>query len=155
MNQLLSKFYLLGFTILLISCQSSSNQFRDQLRWLGGKWKGKDGETTRIENWHWSKHRFEGNAYSILKSDTLFKEQLFLSDYNKAPVYTVRINNGMPISFAAVKIEKRKCVFQNDEHDFPTTISYTALSDSTIAIKLTGKDSTVSKPISYTLRRQR
>jgi len=52
MKRITSSIYILSiFLILLASCSTKNNAFRDQYRWLSGKWEGESKGTIMVENW--------------------------------------------------------------------------------------------------------
>ncbi|MEQ9186390.1 MAG: hypothetical protein RLP15_01565, partial [Cryomorphaceae bacterium] len=73
--------------VVLMGCSESGNAFRDQFRWLSGKWKGANDGIELIEQWKWNKSRFEGIAFEIKDGDTLLTEHLFLEEFNGIPGY--------------------------------------------------------------------
>lgn len=144
------------FVILLIansSCLRTDNSFRDRFRCISGKWEGKLGETTLIEQWKWNKNRFEGFAYSISNGDTVDTEFLFLQNFASKAGYTAVVNDKGPFTFALTKESPLECEFENPDHDFPSVIRYTVLGDTALGITLLSRDKLAENTLSYRLKR--
>lgn len=139
------------FAFLGTSCQDSSNAFRDQFRWLSGKWHGENEGVVLIEQWKWSNHRFEGKGYEILEGDTVTAESMYLQDFDGHIAYIVTVGGGGPFMFS-YEPKDVSYRFRNPEHDFPSLIEYAPKADSAIQIHLYALGE--SEPaISYVLNR--
>lgn len=144
----------LGISILAISaCSSKNNEFRDQYRWLSGKWTGQRDDIKLFESWKWNKYRFEGYAYELQGDDTLFKEHLFLEDFEGRPSYIVVIKDREPLLFHRVPGKENELIFQNQEHDFPSVIKYSHEADTTLTVSLMTREKPTEAEISYQLKR--
>lgn len=150
------KLALISYVILLIinsSCNITDNSFRDRFRWISGKWEGKLGETTIVEQWKWNKFRFEGHSYSIANGDTVDSELLFLQNFGSRAGYTVVVNDQGPFTFSLTKENPLECEFVNTDHDFPSLIRYTVLGDTALGIDLLPNDKVKETSLSYRLKR--
>lgn len=129
-------------SILLSACNTpKDNDFRDQFRWISGKWKGEYDGRTVIEQWSWEKHRFEGTSIEIEKGDTVLNETLFLEEHAGHSSYIAVLTERDPILFSGShNISSNKWVFQNPEHDFPAQLVYQLLGDSALNISVHGPD---------------
>jgi len=140
-------------SLLGLGCSEKDNAFRNQFRWLSGKWEGSNEGTELIEQWIWNKTRFEGQAFEIKGGDTLLVEDLFLDEYNGIPGYAAIVNGDGPFMFAFKGEKDGVYEFQNEEHDFPSIIRYRYDSDSSITISLMSKESPNEANLSYQLKR--
>lgn len=137
----------------LAGCSTKDNEFRDQYRWLSGKWKGERDGVVMLESWKWNKHRFEGFACEMNGDDTVFYEHLFLEEFEGRPCYIVVIEDREPVLFHRVPGNTNELVFRNSEHDFPSIIQYKREEDTSISVSLMTRDKPEEAEISYQLRR--
>lgn len=129
------------------------NGFRDQFRWLSGKWEGRQGNVQMVEHWRWNKHRFEGFGYEITNGDTTFSEKLFLEDYDGKPCYVAVLPKQGPTLFAGQMEDDDQWIFTNGEHDFPSRIRYVYEADTAMHITLMSQQEPDRPVASYRLRR--
>ncbi len=143
--------------VLFAGCEEPrKNQFRDEFRWISGKWKGEFDGRTVIETWSWEKHRFEGTGMEIEEGDTVFAERLYLEEHQDNYSYIAVLEGRPPILFAgSYDSEEKEWTFENPEHDFPSRILYQRQSDSTLVISIKGPRSADNNGFSYTLKRTR
>lgn len=140
--------------VMLAGCADESNSFRDQYRWLSGKWEGKDGETQVIETWKWQRYRFEGEGFRIDDGDTTSTERLYISAYGPAIGYTALLNEEEFLSFQADNAVDNKLIVRNKRNDFPKMISYELTSDSSLLITLEGEMRGTPVSTSYSMQRK-
>jgi hypothetical protein len=144
-------------TILLaamaFSCGPKENEFRDGFQWISGKWSGTLDDVEVVEHWMWNKHRFEGFGYHVSEGDTVFKEYLFLEEYQGIPGFTAVYGDNGPYTFAMKHSDGQVFVFQNEDHDFPSKIIYQLDSDSALTITLIGNGNPSKEEQSYQLLR--
>ena len=109
-------------TFSSISAQNSDN---DQFNWLIGNWKGNHNDGVFYESWvRTDNNALVGKAYNVVKSDTLFKEQILIQKIGKFWVYIATIEEGYPVLFTLINSDDTKWTFVNYEHDFPQRIVY-------------------------------
>lgn len=130
---------------------SRDSDFRDQFRWLSGKWESRSGDTVKVEHWKWDKHRYVGMGYEMRGEDTVFKESFFLEQHGKHSSYVAVIPGQQPILFSGRQREG-KWLFINAEHDFPSRLVYDPHNDSAIRISIVAHEDTMH-PWSYELTR--
>lgn len=140
---------ILAFT----GCERSPNQFRDQYRWLSGKWVGKDGQSTVIEYWKWDKYRFEGKGFRIEEGDTTTTESLFISNYDGVIGYTALINNERLFSFQKIQSQNDSLIFINNQNDFPKKLTYVLVTNNVLLIQLEGEIGPKPIKVEYKLNR--
>ena len=143
--------------VLLQGCEvSGDNRFRDQFRWIAGKWKGEYDGRTVIEKWSWKKHRYEGLGIELEREDTVFAERLYLEDHHGKSSYIAVLKDRPPVLFAGTAIKgQRAWEFENKEHDFPSRIIYELADDSTLVISILGPGGNGHNGYSYTLKRSK
>ena len=145
---------IISLTLLVAACSNPNEELRNQYRWLSGKWVGKDGETTVIEEWKWNRFRFEGNGYRIDQGDTTTKEFLVISSFGAHNAYIITLNDKNTYAFQEVETVNKQVHFANPDHDFPAHISYTLQQDSILEIDLRGNTEGM-EGVNYQLKRQR
>ena len=148
----------IAFLVILASvlgCKQNTEiqSFRDQFRWLSGKWQGQNGSVILSEQWHWNKTRFEGEGYEVENGDTIFSEKIFLQPLDGMPAYVVSIPFQGLILYTGQKDEKGRWMFENKEHGFPSRIFYVQESDSAIIISLEARGDSFRGEHSYQLKR--
>lgn len=150
-----SRLIVLFLCCIAFACSGRKDSaFRDQFRWLAGKWEGKNGDALLVEHWMWNKYRYEGFGYEINNSgDTTFREQLFLEEYAGVPSYVAVIPGQGPTLFAGQAGTDNDWLFINGEHDFPSRIRYRLDADSTISISLMSRIEPLRPALSYQLNR--
>lgn len=154
MKRINSSIYSLSiFLILLTSCSTKNNAFRDQYRWLSGKWEGENKGTIMFENWKWEKHRFEGTAAEIVENDTVFSEHLFIEQFENKAAYIVVMKERSLILFHQIEDELGRLVFVNEANDFPSKIIYQQDSENALTISLMAKGRPNQAEVSYQLSR--
>lgn len=98
--------------------------------------------TNLIEEWKkTSEEKYEGYSAKIEfgKVDTL--EFLTLQKTDSIWVYTAKVlnqNEGKPISFQQIEKNHNNWVFENLDHKFPNTITYTFKADTEIEVTVSG-----------------
>jgi hypothetical protein len=151
----LVKYLSLSLTILFLSacnnqadlsedsiCKYYDSSAIEQAHWLLGTWKSKatDGDLTEI----WKKMNdsvYVGESYVVVKTDTVFYESIRLMKKNKKWNYVVAVknqNNEQPVSFEMKRLTPTQIVFANPTHDFPSTISYTQITQDSMMAEISG-----------------
>ena len=145
---------LVAFVLVIASgCGPTENEFRDSFRWISGKWTTTESEIQKVENWMWNKHRFEGIGYHLKDGDTVFREFLFLEQYETQIGYSAVFGDNGPFTFPLSHSDGQVFVFQNEDHDFPSQVIYRLDSDSSITITLIGNGNPSKEEQSYQLVR--
>jgi hypothetical protein len=140
--------------LCFVGCERSPDEFRDQYRWISGKWVGKDGESNVIEYWKWNKFRFEGKGFRTLDGDTTTTESLFISNYDGVIGYTALINHERLYSFQKISSQNDSLIFVNNQNDFPKKITYALIQDDVLLIELEGEVGPKKVKVDYTLKRE-
>jgi hypothetical protein len=149
-----------GLLVIIISIgigcsnENEASKFRNNYRWLVGKWEGRNGQVKLVERWMWNKNRFEGSGFEIDGVDTLFSEKIFLESFDGTDAYIAIMNSGRMTSFQSVQVDSVTWRFENPDHNFPSIIQYTQESDSTITVSLFARGETAFRgEHSYQLKR--
>lgn len=147
------RFLMVAFAaITMIGCDLNSDSgFRDQFRWISGKWKGQVADTVMVEQWKWNRHRFEGVGYEIWGDDTIFSQEIFLEPHGGFSSYVAVIPGQLPVMFSGHH-RGNSWIFINAEHDFPSRVVYVPEGDSLITVSIVDREDTLSG-WSYSLRR--
>lgn len=139
--------FFLGFVIALTSCTPTEkeNPFGDLSR-IEGDWKmsGSDDPENDFLLESWRKVNdtlYIGKSYEVIKNDSTLTETIQLvataGEIFYIPTVTNQ-NDGQPVSFKLIKKEGNTFIFDNPEHDFPTTISYELKSDHEMNASIAG-----------------
>lgn len=143
--------------LILASCKQVENpEFRNQFRWLAGKWQGEHDGRQFIERWKWNRDHYEGLGIEMEQGDTVFEEQLFLRDIAGHSSYIAVLKEDPPVLFnGTFEKPEKQWVFENKEHEFPSRIIYRQLNDSTIRIFVLGPGNDTRNGYDYQLKRSR
>jgi len=135
------------FILTLLSCageDSSGGVYTEEtvaethFDWLLGNWKrvNDEGEKVTYETW-WKSDTssYHGFGYTLLKSDTVWQEKIYLVKTSEGWNFEV-ITEGEPAPtvFKLTDISGEAFTSQNPEHDFPTQIKYSKNGESLKAI---------------------
>jgi hypothetical protein len=127
--------------------------------WLLGTWIN---TTPRGENYEtWKKvndRELSGLNYYIRQRDTIIVESIRIVQNQNGLFYipTVRRqNNEQPVIFTASHLTEGKMVFENPQHDFPQTISYTRIHADSLVAEISGLTNGQLKTIQYPMKRVR
>lgn len=146
MNSFLRPALILAVYSLVVSCQSRNADPFGNLSKIEGEWamaagnKPEDGFI--VESWvKVNDTLYSGKSYEVVNGDSILTETIQLIS-NGADIFyipTVQAqNNQQPISFRLTKTEGEKFIFENAQHDFPTTIIYEFKNDSTLNASIAG-----------------
>lgn len=114
------------FCLLLFSCNGKEKDQRD-FKWLLGDWKriNETQDLRTFESWKKnSENEYEGFGFSLKKSDTVFKERMYLRKEAENWSLVISGVNEEPTVFNLTDIEKRRFVAENPENEFPKKITY-------------------------------
>ena len=130
--------------VLLVSCKNktkekenvklkepvSSNYLKkiEQLQWLVGHWTNSTQERQSHEIWtRENDSTLRAHSFTLVDKDTVFAERVTLKQVKDELLFTViayNQNDDQPVTFKMISSEGRVFTFENQEHDFPTRISY-------------------------------
>ena len=164
--------YYLSFMLLLISCKNNkehsfslpevSSTEKNEISsvfWLVGEWVNqKDGQFSK-ETWvRLNDSTLSGFSYIQIEKDTVFAENLTLSQQGGALLLTVTAfnqNNDAPVTFTKISSKNKTFVFENKAHDFPQRIIYTQPSQNRIHAWIEGKVKDTMKKVDFYFTRSR
>jgi len=135
----MKQFLIFLLFISILSCKKTdsrikhANSTRTQFDWLVGNWiRNNDnvGEKT-FESWtKKSSSNYLGVSYTLLKNDTIWKENVKLSKSNNIWYFAVTGKGDTnPTLFQLSKIDNQSFVFENKSNSFPKLIQYQKVGD--------------------------
>lgn len=141
MKRLLS-LSLVTISLAFTSCTDSGKI--EDISWMIGQWQGTDvNDLVFHENWERDgKNSYTGSGSTVTPTgDTIFRETLKINLVEGTPYYvaTVPENKG-PVLFKMTKGDAITATFENMEHDFPQSISYTLENKNHMKVKLEGME---------------
>lgn len=110
---------------------------------LVGNWKDEGTNKQFYEDWKPSPDGLEGLGFVLSQGDTIMIENMRITQEKESLVYEVKVNKqnyGQPIQFKATDFDSLHVVFENLDHDFPQTITYTLISKDELRVKLLGEE---------------
>jgi hypothetical protein len=132
--------------LFIIICSAFTFQHTVQFKnaeWLIGTWENKTARGSVYETWHKVNNRdLVGISYILKEKDTVVFERIRLVEESGSLFYIPAVvdqNNGMPVRFLAKNASETKLVFENPQHDFPQTISYTRVGSDSLVAEIAGK----------------
>lgn len=128
---------------LWISCQKSGQKnLLADAQWLVGNWENKAPEGQFSEIWSQGENGvLNGKSYFIVNKDTLFSENIELSQKDDAVFYTATVkgqNNNQPVAFKLTSSKPGELVFENPKHDYPQKIVYKKVNDDSLVAIISG-----------------
>ncbi|MFL1896637.1 DUF6265 family protein [Aquimarina sp. 2-A2] len=110
--------------------------------WLKGTWENKTSKGSVYETWSKSReNEFNGKSYIVKDKDTIIFETIKLVQEQNGLFYIPRVKNqneNLPVRFLAKTISETQLVFENLQHDFPQTISYTKITSDSLVAEISG-----------------
>ncbi len=125
---------------LFLSCKPATNP---DLSFFIGTWY--DGNNS-YEVWEKSGNGLEGYGYTLSDSIKKISEYLRMYKYKGDLMYEATVpdqNNGKPVSFKLTSSDFSTFIFENPNHDFPTTIKYSRYAD-TLWVEVSGSQRSLS-----------
>ena len=126
---------------LAITLTFGSNKIWSQHKlptFLEGTWKVENKET--YEHWDvMSNNSMKGFGYTLNDNKIKVTEYLGIRKEGTNIIYNAQVigqNDGKSIDFKMTKQDSAKYIFENTRHDFPQTIIYRKLNDSTVEVSL-------------------
>src|SRR4030095_12760319 len=136
-----------GFILALTSCKSPVKENPlGELSGIAGDWKMSGSEDPDhdflLESWtKVNDTLYAGKSYEVIKGDSTLTETIQLVATNGEIFYISTVsnqNNQQPVPFKLIKKEGNTFIFENPEHDFPTTISYELKNDQEMNASIAG-----------------
>ncbi|MGB3947396.1 MAG: DUF6265 family protein [Bacteroidia bacterium] len=145
--------YIASVLILIASCEAPKSTEKNVVDSIAynqinkayffiGEWENKEKDGLLIERWQkLNDSVFVGESYFVSNNDTLNSEKIRLEQRGKE-LYFIPIvkgqNNNQPVEFKLTKSSNNQMVFENQQHDFPTKISYSNLSSNSMSASVSG-----------------
>lgn len=121
--------------------QSKTEELKS-LKWLIGKWEGTAGRAQLSETWEISNDMtMVGIGVTIVKSDTVVRENLQIHLMGNHLGYIASPNNSPPTFFTLIESINDKWTFENKEHDFPQRIIYSKKGNKKFTARIEGINS--------------
>jgi hypothetical protein len=136
-------FTLIFLGLLVISCHSKKEQSTsletlennpketiqsDQMDWLLGHWKRKNGKNDRETYEKWVKKSatsYSGLGYTLQNTDTIFMENIqLLKVKNKWQLNVLTLDSDDEVSFMEAQLDPVSITVENQENEFPKIIKY-------------------------------
>lgn len=126
--------------LLLSAC--GTKQDSTQTAWLIGTWENETPSGRVCETWSRAgDNGLSASSYFVNQNDTVVLETIRLVQEEGRWFYIPTVNqqnNNQPVRFAARTISEDQLVFENPEHDFPQTISYTRIGADSLLAEISG-----------------
>ncbi len=130
-----------GWLILAAWTLKDTNDIR-HAAWLTGTWENQTPKGSIYETWIPVNDReFSGRSYIIKETDTMVFEDIRLVQEADGLYYIPAVkdqNDGLPVRFAAKTVSATQLVFENPQHDFPQTITYTRITADSLVAEISG-----------------
>jgi hypothetical protein len=138
----LSQFF---FLILFTSCSHSQCPIPKGMYKLEGLWEAKSNDGTVYELWKVNPDStLQGKDFTIdSKGDTTIIEEFEVMCKDSSVYYVAKVpnqNGGQPVYFGLYSFNPMNFVFENKQHDFPQTISYSIKTWDLYSVILEGPD---------------
>ena len=139
-------------TFIIVSTLFSCSEYKlSEFDFLVGTWKMEGKEY--YEFWEKLDHILKGKSYKMVDGQKIVTEIIELKSEGDRIIYTPTVfdqNEGKPIQFILLKLDKNVFSFENSDHDFPKKIQYTVVSENELFISVLGEN---DKGFSYKLIR--
>lgn len=140
-------------TFIIVSTLFSCSENKlSEFDFLIGTWKMEGKEN--YESWEQLDNNFKGQSYKIVDGQKIVTEIIALKSDGNRIIYTPTVfdqNEGKPIQFILLKLDKNVFSFENSDHDFPKKIQYKKHSENELLITVLGEN---DKGFSYKLIKQ-
>ncbi|NHM08351.1 hypothetical protein G4D82_14070 [Flavobacterium sp. CYK-4] len=147
----MKKLIIISIVSICLSCKKTETfnnleSDKTEFDWLVGKWIRKNDKDSKqtFENWtKKSNTEYLGLSYTLLKNDTVWKENVVLNKVNNKWQFAVTGNEDkQPTIFKLSKLNDSIFEFENKENEFPKVIQYKNEGNKFSAI-VSGNDMTI------------
>jgi len=129
----------------------------ERLAWIVGSWTNITPEQQSYESWkQLNDSTLKAYAYTTVLGDTVFQENMLVQQSSDAVVLIVSVpnqNDEKPVTFDLLPVEKEVFAFVNEQHDFPSKISYANPVKDSIHAWIEGKIDSTYKKIDFHFKR--
>lgn len=158
---------ILSAICLFIACENDKKQQAleikthdkiEELQWLVGHWENITDLEQSFENWtQENDSTLLGHSFTLIGTDTVFAERVVLKQEGGSTYFTViayQQNDNQPITFKMRPSDDGVFTFENPEHDFPSSISYTNPMKDSIHAWIEGKVQGETRKIDFLFKRK-
>jgi hypothetical protein len=130
----------------------------DKANWLLGVWQAQSEKSTQYEIWKKSNDTvFIAESFFVRGVDTVSLERVELVEERDEVNYIPTVKNqngGLPVPFKLIFMSETKLVFENQQHDFPQTITYEKIADDSLQAEISGIIDGVHRARQFPMKRQ-
>lgn len=130
-----------------------------KMQWLIGTWENKTPRGSIYETWQRTNDKeFAGKSYMVREKDTMVFESTRLVQEGNALFYIPTVkdqNGGLPVRFAQKSLSATQVIFENPEHDFPQTISYTQINSDSLVAEIAGTRNGKQRKQTFPMKRMK
>ncbi len=131
----------IGLLLLFAWTTEKTNDIA-KAEWLIGTWVNKTPKGGIYETWSKeTANKFSGKSYIVKEKDTIVFERIQIVHEQDGLFYIPIVknqNDNLPVRFATKTISETQLVFENPQHDFPQTISYTKITADSLVAEISG-----------------
>ena len=161
---------LIGLVSLIFSCEKKREKVEEtsniseskynkieSLKWLVGNWDNIIPEQQSYESW---KQKNDSTliaySYTTVSKDTVFQENMRIQQISNQLILTVSVpnqNEEQPVEFKLIPESNNAFTFINEQHDFPSKITYTNPVKDSIHAWVEGQIDSTYKKIDFYFKR--
>jgi hypothetical protein len=140
----MNKKIVLATVSILIFCCWTLHQKTEikKVEWLIGTWENKTQKGSIYETWtKVSEVELSGKSYILKEKDTVVFETIRLLQEQDVLFYIPKVKNqngGLPVRFSMKAGSDKELIFENQQHDFPNTVSYTKINANSLVAEISG-----------------
>ncbi|MBJ2176092.1 hypothetical protein JBL43_17705 [Aureibaculum sp. A20] len=161
---------LFGFVFIVFSCDKNQKKTEnlsniseskynkiESLKWLVGNWDNIIPEQQSYERWKVKNDStLTAYSYTIVLKDTVFQENMRIQQISNQLMLTVSVpnqNEEQPVEFKLIPESNNEFTFVNEQHDFPSKITYTNPVKDSIHAWVEGQIDSTYKKIDFYFKR--
>ena len=153
-----SKFYITCMSLIVFcSCTTQQSNRINNAEWLLGTWENKTVNGSIYETWtKVGNKEFNGKSYIVKEKDTIIFETIQLLQVQDSLFYIPKVKNqneGLSVRFTLNTISDTGFVFENQQHDFPKTISYTKINTDSLVAEISGIKNGLKREQTFPMKR--
>ncbi len=141
----------------LSSTEQQSYPQMKNASWLLGSWVRISEQHSASETWiKENDSTYTAESYILANNDTIFYETAILEWRNNEMHLIVKPkgqNDDQAVSFRMTSKEGSPLIFENPQHDFPTTIVYTRIGSDSLLAQISGISQGKNKTIDFPFRK--
>ncbi len=108
--------------------------------WLKGSWEYLNTDSPTYERWVTiDSTTLDGFGFGVTDGDTTTWERLQITDTDSGLYYIAIVGHSPdPVGFKLTEHDKTTLVFENPDHDFPTSLTYTRHTNDSVTVTVAG-----------------